>query len=88
MLKTRKISFNNLKKIRNTKSRSTFYFIPWLLKQNNDILSLPQSILHVIFSMGHLLAWSQFSVHVFMGPLLGISFVQVSFSCPLHVGVF
>jgi hypothetical protein len=69
------------------KSHSAFYYVPWILKPNNDILSFSQSILHVIFSMGHLLVWSQLSVHVFMGPLLGIFLGQFSFSCPLHVGV-
>jgi hypothetical protein len=69
------------------KSHSTFYSVPWVLKENNDILGFPQSILHVISSTGHLLAWSHFSVLVFFGPLLEISFVQFSFSCPLHVGI-
>jgi hypothetical protein len=56
-------------------SHFAFYFILLVLKPNNDISSFPKSILHVISSMGHLLAWSQLFIPVFLGPLLGISFV-------------
>jgi hypothetical protein len=45
------------------------------LKPNNDILGFPKSILHVISSMGHLMVWSQLFVPIFLGLLLGISFV-------------
>jgi hypothetical protein len=74
----------NKKEIQDT---TTFYFVMWVLKPNNNISHFLQSILHTFSSMGHLLVSSFFYVPIFLGLLLGISFIQFYFLCLLQVVV-